>query len=266
MGRVLESLKAQVYEGPVEIVLVDSGSTDDTVSIAEAFDCTVVQIRPAEFSFGLALNVGIERAGGEIMVHLSGHSVPERGDYLGLMIQPFADPTVAATFGRDIPWPGTCPSQARDILSQFPNGLPDGDKFSNANAAIRKSEWWRTRFDEGLPACEDLFWAREVMARGGQIRYVPDARVFHSHSPSPWYYYKRYRNERSSMKSLLGYRDISLRDLVCNASWQIRRDFRFMRESGYSRWWYLHVPLFRIAQEAGLYVGSRIADRRTGGR
>jgi glycosyltransferase involved in cell wall biosynthesis len=266
LGQVLESLKAQVYEGPVEIVLVDSGSTDDTVSIAEAFDCTIVQIRPAEFSFGRALNVGIERAGGEIMVHLSGHSVPERGDYLSLMVEPFADPAVAATFGRDIPWPGTCPSQARDILSHFPDALPDGGKFSNANAAIRKSEWWRIRFDEGLPACEDLFWARDVMERGGQIRYVPDARVFHSHSPSPWYYYKRYRNERSSMKALLGYPDISLRDLARNAWWQIRRDFRFMRESGYSRWWYLHVPPFRIAQEAGLYVGSRIADRRASGR
>jgi hypothetical protein len=90
--------------------------------------------------------------------------------------------------------------------------------------------------------------------------------VFHSHSPSPWYYYKRYRNERSSMKALLGYPDISLRDLARNAWWQIRRDFRFMRESGYSRWWYLHVPPFRIAQEAGLYVGSRIADRRSLGR
>jgi glycosyltransferase involved in cell wall biosynthesis len=266
LGQVLESLKAQAYAGPVEIVLVDSGSTDDTVSIAEAFDCTIVQIRPAQFSFGRALNVGIERAAGEIMVHLSGHSVPERRDYLALMVEPFADPTVAATFGRDIPWPGTCPSQARDILNHFPDALPDGSKFSNANAAIRKSEWRLNRFDEGLPACEDLFWAREVMTRGGQIRYVPGARVFHSHSPSPWYYYKRYRNERSSMKALLAYPDISLRDLARNAWWQIRRDFRFMKESGYSRWWYLHVPPFRIAQEAGLYVGSRIADRRSLGR
>lgn len=266
LRQVLDGLKAQDYPGPVEIVLVDSGSSDDTVAIAASFDCTIVRIRADEFSFGRALNIGIERAAGDIMVHLSGHSVPEGRDYLTRMVEPFDDLSVAATFGRDIPWPDTCPSQARDILTHFPDALPDGSKFSNANAAVRKSEWQRVRFDERLPACEDLFWAREVMARGLKVQYVPAARVFHSHSPSPWYYYKRYRNERSSMKALLAYPDISLRDLVRNARWQIRRDLQFVEERGYSRWWYLHIPAFRIAQEAGLYVGSRIADRRALGR
>lgn len=266
LGRVLERLKQQEYEGPVEILVVDSGSTDTTVPIAESFGCTIVRISPAEFSFGRALNIGIQRSTGDIMVHLSGHSVPEQRNYLALMVEPFADANVAATFGRDVPWPGTCPSQARDIANHFPDFLPDGSRFSNANAAVRKSDWQRVRFDESLPACEDLFWARDVMARGSTIHYVPAARVFHSHSPSPWYYFKRYRSERSAMKTLLGYPDISLRDVARSAFRQIAGDVRFVRERGYSRWWYLHIPPFRVAQEIGLYVGSRIADRRASAR
>ncbi len=259
LGRVLQRLKEQEYGGPVEIILVDSGSTDETVGIARSSGCRVIEMKPQAFSFGRALNIGIAEARGDIMLHLSGHSVPEGVDYFNLMVEPFEDPAVAATFGRDIPWPETCPSQARDILNHFPEVGPDGNKFSNANAAVRKWMWEQVRFDEALPACEDLFWAKEVMSRGFSIRYIPCARVFHSHSSSPWYYFRRYRKERCSLKHCLNLPDRTLKDVYVDWKRHVRTDFRFVRENGYSPMWLFHIIVYRLAQELGLYVGSREA-------
>lgn len=260
LPKVLRRLQEQVYPGTVEVLLVDSGSTDATVSVAEQVGCRIFHISPEEFSFGKALNLGIENARGTIIINLSGHSVPEATDYFQRIVRPFSDAAVAATFGRDIPWPDTCPSQARDILNHFPGTPLDGNKFSNANAAVRKEICEQIKFDEELPACEDFLWAQEVLRRGYQIVYVPEARVFHSHSPSLSYIFKRYKKERTAIKPLLGMPDMQFRDVLTNSVRQMKGDFRFMRDKDYNKKWYLHVPFYRLSQELGLYLGSRLAD------
>lgn len=262
LARVLQRLVDQEYAGPVEIIVVDSGSSDTTIPIAESFGCHVVAIRPQEFSFGRALNIGFSHAKGEIVINLSGHSVPVQRDYFALMVAPFDDPKVAATFGRDIPWPEACPSQARDITNHFPETGIDGNKFSNANAAVRKEVWEAFHFDEALPASEDLFWARQVLERGYEIRYIPQARVYHSHTSSPRYIFRRYLKERRAVKTLLRLPDMTLKNVYYDTKWYVETDFDFVRRKGYSRKWFLHIPLYRLAQELGLYVGSRLADRR----
>lgn len=256
----MRRLKEQRYPGPIEIIVVDSGSTDDTVRIAESFGCRIIRVKPEEFSFGRALNIGIKNASGEIIINLSGHSVPENTDYFSLMVQPFGDETVAATFGRDIPWPEACPSQARDILNHFPETGPDGNKFSNANAALRRRVWQATPFDERLSACEDVLWARSVMGKGYKIIYVGKATVFHSHTSSLRYIFSRYFRERRSMQKLCALPDIKMGDVCEKARWEARNDFAFAKKNGYHVKWYVHIPFYRLAQEVGLYLGCRSTD------
>ena len=50
IGRLLEGLKQQTLK-EVEIILVDSGSTDQTISIAESCGARIVRIPSAEFTF-----------------------------------------------------------------------------------------------------------------------------------------------------------------------------------------------------------------------
>ncbi len=176
------------------------------------------------------------------------------------MVQPFEDAAVAATFGRDIPWPEACPSQARDILNHFPEVGPDGNKFSNANAALRKGIWHTVRFDEHLSACEDVLWAKRVMSAGYKIIYVGKATVFHSHTSSLRYIFNRYLKERRSLKNLGNLYDIRMHDVLRNTLAQTINDFTFLRQNGYRKRWYLHIPFYRFAQELGLYLGSRAAE------
>ena len=51
-----------------EVILIDSGSTDDTLSIAENHGRRILHIARDEFSFGRSLNMGCEAANGEILV------------------------------------------------------------------------------------------------------------------------------------------------------------------------------------------------------
>lgn len=258
LGKVLKRLKEQQYAGPVEIILVDSGSTDDTVSIAEGFGCRIVCMKPEEFSFGRALNVGIERAAGEIIINLSGHSAPENTDYFSRMVEPFTDGSVAATFGRDIPWPEACPSHARDIYDHFPEDGPDGNKFSNANAALRKNIWEKIKFDENIPAAEDLLWAKQVMNSGYTINYIPAAKVYHSHTPSLKYICRRAYVESKSLNSFLEtkhhfgiYRFV--RFLLSHSI----KDMIFSIRKKYSLFWLFHIPLYRFSQGMGFIKGFK---------
>lgn len=43
----------------IEIILVDSGSTDGTLEIVSRYPVRVVHIRPEDFTFGRSLNLGI---------------------------------------------------------------------------------------------------------------------------------------------------------------------------------------------------------------
>ncbi|RMG00703.1 MAG: glycosyltransferase [Nitrospirae bacterium] len=258
IAEVIRKLKKQRYNGKIEIIVVDSGSSDGTVEIAEKEGCRVIRIKPEDFSFGGALNTGIANANGEIIVNLSGHSVPVHNDFFQQIVAPFQNPLVAATFGRDIPWPEECPSQARDVLQHFPPSGLDGNRFSNANAAIRKKIWEKIRFDETLTGSEDLLWAKQVMNLGYRVEYVPTAEVFHSHGPSPVFVYKRAYRESRSLNAFLEKKEFFgkkkfLRFWLSNTF----RDAKFVMNRGYGIKWLFHIPIYRFFQSVGLYRGFK---------
>ena len=91
MGRLLASLSAQNRQ-PDEIVLVDSGSTDRTVEIAEQFDCRVIHMPPSEFTFGRSLNWGCDAAKGDLLIFVSAHVYPLAPDWLDRLIRTVRGP------------------------------------------------------------------------------------------------------------------------------------------------------------------------------
>ena len=77
LGELLEAIDQQKKpDFSVEIVIVDSGSTDNTLEIAEKFGARITTIKKEHFTFGRSLNEGCEFALGELFVLISGHCVP----------------------------------------------------------------------------------------------------------------------------------------------------------------------------------------------
>src|SRR5450759_2977227 len=89
LPRLLEGIRQQTLQD-IEIILVDSGSTDDTVSIAESYGAHVAHIAPQEFTFGRSLNVGVQAATRGLVVIASAHVYPVYPDWLERLLEPFA--------------------------------------------------------------------------------------------------------------------------------------------------------------------------------
>src|SRR3954454_6292277 len=99
IGRLLTGAIRQT-QPPDEIIVVDSGSTDATLAIASAFDVKVVHIAPGTFSFGGALNRGMETAEGDVAVFASAHVYPVYDTWIERLVEPFEDETIALAYGR----------------------------------------------------------------------------------------------------------------------------------------------------------------------
>jgi glycosyltransferase involved in cell wall biosynthesis len=206
---VLAAVFAQECPSPFEVVVIDSGSTDDTLDIVARHPCRVLQIPPASFDHGDTRNRGVSEARGDIIAFLTQDARPADRHWLANLAEPFdlwAD--VAGAFGRHVAHPGADPLIAaridrvflgfgaetavfrRPADSEYRRRADFYDFFSNNNSAIRRSAWCEHPFPRTMMA-EDQRWARIVMARGWAKAYVPGAVVHHSHDYTAAQWFRR---------------------------------------------------------------------------
>ena len=204
IGRLFEGIQRQTLKD-VEIILVDSGSTDSTVPIAESYGARVVRIPSAEFTFGRSLNYGIKEAKREFIVIASAHVYPVYPDWLETLLHPFQDDNVALSYGKQR-GPEFAKFSEQQIFHQW---YPDLSKpnqetafCNNANAAIRKSLWEENNYDETLTGLEDLAWAKWAKEQGHSIAYVAEAEIIHVHNETPRGVYNRYRREAMALRRI----------------------------------------------------------------
>lgn len=184
IGKVLRSLPSQTFKN-FEIIVVDSGSTDKTLEIVKKFPVKLIRIKPVEFNFSYALNLGIKNARGKFIGIISGHSIPISKTWLEDGLKNFNDKRVAAVTGYYSEVPIGYLSQDLGRLFFAPHQKKRLDFcpwMTNTNALIRKDLWRQYPFDEKLTGgAEDYDWASEMIARGYNVVKDPKFSVFHSH-------------------------------------------------------------------------------------
>ena len=259
IGRLLEGIRQQNVTD-VEIILVDSGSTDQTVPVAESFDARIVRIPSAEFTFGRSLNFGVRAATRELIVIVSAHVYPIYPDWLESLLRPFNDPTIALTYGKQR-GPVTAKYSEQQIYHQWyaeVSNLNQATAFcNNANAAIRRSLWEQNQYDETLTGLEDLAWAKLVKEQGCKIAYVAEAEIIHIHNDTPQGVFNRYRREAMALRRIYPEAHFNMYDFVRltitnigSDVWHALRE-RVLLKNLVSIFW------FRFMQFHGTRVGHR---------
>lgn len=255
---LLESIRTQSLQ-PDEVVLVDSGSTDESVAIAESFGAAIVHIPPGQFTFGRALNWGCEAAKGEVLVFVSAHVYALDEQWLANLVTPFSDERVGVSYGGQTGDHRSNFAELQLMARWFPEeGTLDQDNAfcNNANCAVRRSLWDHYGYDESLPGLEDMAFARQIRADGHRIAYVPEAKIAHVHEEGLKQTFNRYRREALAYQTIFGSQSMRVGQSAGLAVESIVKDTRAAVRSGRMR----DIPSaagFRLAQFAGAYAGYR---------
>ena len=245
---------------PDQVVLVDSGSADDTVAIAGAHGAAVVRIAPAEFSFGRALNLGCAAATGDVLVIVSAHVYPLDEKWLDRMVGPFARPDVGLVYGGQTGDSRSHFSELELMRRWFPD-VDDDDQqtpfCNNANCAVRAEAWRALPYDETLTGLEDLEWAKRALAAGWKLVYAADARVAHIHNEPFSKTRNRYRREAIAHRRIFHDQHVSLFEAIGLFLLSTGRDY--LAAAVRRRLWsnMASIPKFRAAQYLGTWEGFR---------
>jgi rhamnosyltransferase len=252
--RTLSALRRQTVA--VEIIVVDSGSVDATKEIARRWADQVIELPPARFSYGRALNVGAGAAAAPIHFALSAHTVPPGDDWVERSLAHYASERVAGTSGTPVDPEGR---PLHDVVHQdlaHARRNPEWG-FSNTGSSWRADVWRTLPFDEAMEACEDKEWSWRAMAAGYVIAIDPALAVSGDHRRAAGLraLFGRCRREARELALHAELPPFGARDTV--AAWWSD----LPSEHRWPRWMYRGDPR-RIAEIAGRYAGRRDADRR----
>lgn len=260
----LSSVLDQEYEGHIEVILVDSGSTDRTIEIAQSYDCKIVHINRSDFSFGRSLNMGCSAASGDVLILLSAHCIPTDRFWLRNLVQPISDEICEYSYGRQI---------ARAGISKFSEGMvfkkyyPDksyspqvGYFCNNANSAIKRTSWDALRFNEVLTGLEDIELAQRLVFAGGSLSYIAESAVEHIHREN-WARIKiRYEREAVALTDIKPSLNLNLWTACRMFIHGVNADRRELKRINFSA--LIEIILYRSCQYWGSYVGSSASRKK----
>lgn len=219
-GEAIKACQRQDLDGKfeVELLLVDSGSTDGTIELARKNGVRVLHIKKSEFTFGRSLNIGCDASNGDVLVFLSAHCIPEHVNWLTNLIQPIFDGKCDYSYGRQIGHESVSRFSEKEVFAHYYGTVSqvpqEGFFCNNANSAIRAETWKQHRFDESVTGLEDMVLAKALCDAGGRVGYVADAPVIHIHEEDLRQTYRRYFREALVMRGIMPHIHFNLFDFA----------------------------------------------------
>jgi glycosyltransferase involved in cell wall biosynthesis len=186
IGNCLHSLVNQTTARDVEILVVDDGSTDNTVDVVKSYS-SVRLVTQANAGPASARNRGAMEARGTILLFTDDDCVP-MPDWVEAMLEPFKDIEVVGA-------KGVYRTHQKSLAARFVQieyedkyrlmaGLRSIDFIDTYSAAFCRDRFLEmTGYDTSFPvACaEDVELSYRMSARGWKMKFVPAAIVYHTH-------------------------------------------------------------------------------------
>lgn len=260
LNALLTSIAQQVDdEIHAEVVLVDSGSTDGTLEIAERHGCRIFHITREDFSFGRSLNMGCEAAEGEILIITSGHCVPTDHHWLQRLCQPILDGKATYSYGRQFGGAENHFSECRIFAKYYPeySKIPqDGFFCNNANAALKRDAWLSQRFDEELTGLEDMELAQWLVRGGGKLAYVADAAVYHYHNENWAQVRRRFEREAIALQKIMPQLHVGMFDTARYIVNSVLKDWCAAKKQSVHQPSLKNIVFYRWNQYIGSWKGN----------
>jgi rhamnosyltransferase len=263
-----------------EVLVIDSGSTDGTVELANRYGVSVHRIVSSEFDHGATRNLGASLSSGRYVVFLVQDALPVDDGWLAAMVEDLdADETVAGAYGRQIPRPGSSPL-ARTLMRDWPTSRLERREqfaggpglyrslspatrrslavFDNVSSCVRRSVWERYPF-ERTGFGEDLRWGKTVVEAGYKLVYEPRSAVLHSHERGALYDLRRHYVDGLILQELFGLEPTpNLARLVSNviltsANLYLRRE----RTAIVAPRFLLLAMRYALCSQVGAYLAAR---------
>jgi len=245
-----------------ELVVVDSGSTDGTLSIVSKYPCNLVHMRPEEYISGKALNLGASHARGGVLAFQNSDTVPLAPNALGLLVSALDDMETQAAFARQMPRPDAWSWVRHELSSAFPDSEepPPWITFEAPFSVMRKSAWQEHPFFEDEWGTEDTEWGYWAKKNGKKIKYVREALVMHSHNHNLRQLYGRLFCDGEALAMILGDKDNALftcgRGLLATV-----RELAFaIRQFCFADVFY--IPIRRAVMHWAYYKGHKLGEHR----
>jgi len=191
---------------PQEVIIIDSSSPDGTAKRAADAGFGVIEIDRNDFNHGRTRQAGAERAcNAEILIYLTQDAIPRDPETFKCILAAFADPTIGAAYGRQLPRASANSLEAHARLFNYPeesrvrtwecrHTLGFKSIFlSNSFAAYRRSALMSVGgFPSDVIFGEDTVVAARLHRAGWKTAYVAEAVVDHSHFYSIREEFERY--------------------------------------------------------------------------
>jgi len=211
-SEALETIGRQVYDGPIQLIVVDSGSTDGTVEAALKAGALVRRIDKGVFHHARTRNMAVSLAAFDRVIFMVQDAVPCSDGWLSQMGHGLEEAGAAAAFAAQVPHGDATPyarfttesiaaarleaqalegTQSLESLNKMPyDQAYRSVGLDNVCAIYRKELLENTPFPD-VDFAEDLAWAVKAVLLGYRILYLPHIQVRHSHNRSPEYAFRR---------------------------------------------------------------------------
>ena len=286
LDEVLSAVRSQEIDRELEILVVDSGSTDGSVEIARRHGAVIHEIDKSEFSHGGTRNRMMALARGDHVVFITQDATPADDGWLAALLEGFDQAVdVAAVFGPHEARPDASHmiksemerhfaswGHGREIDVQRLDPSPDGIAayrrfpgqltfFSDVNGAVARWAWEQVQYRE-VPYAEDQLLGRELIEAGFAKVFHPGARVLHSHDYPPVEFFRRYFDEFRSLREVLGFRQPwGPRQTVRDVRGLVGADKRWLEAQGVHGRALVRPLLVSGRHHAGRMAGSIIGTR-----
>ncbi|MBC7962540.1 MAG: glycosyltransferase family 2 protein, partial [Steroidobacteraceae bacterium] len=223
--RCLDAIKSQEFSGDIDIVIVDSGSTDGSIEVAKRAGARVSCIENKDFHHSRTRNSALQLARFEKIVYLVQDAIPVSSKWLSQLCESLDQEDVASVSVLQVPHADAEVTARYEVehhgeyMGEKPHiqYVESPDKFStlsyddalytirhdNVCSIYRRDLLEQHPFPD-IEYAEDMAWAHTILLHGYKILYNPRIAVRHSHNRPPEYRFKRSMVNSIACAKILG--------------------------------------------------------------